>query len=53
MEACGESWLAGLPRSIELLKDAWGLSKFEFLSNLSYSYVLEGFQGESSYHFEA
>ena len=43
----GESWLAGLPKSIEQLKDAWGLSKLKPLSNLSYSYVLEGFQGES------
>jgi len=43
----GESWLTGLPRSVEQLKDAWGLSKLKPLSNLSYSYVLEGFQGEA------
>ncbi len=43
----GESWLSGLPRSVEQLKDAWGLSKLKPLSNLSYSYVLEGFQGEA------
>ena len=40
----GESWLAGLPRSVEQLKDAWGLSKLKPISNLSYSYVLEGFK---------
>lgn len=43
----GENWLAGLPRSVDQLKTAWGLSKLKPLSNLSYSYVLEGFQGES------
>src|ERR1700730_1064388 len=43
----GESWLAGLPRSVEQLKDAWGLSKLKPISNLSYSYVLEGFQREA------
>lgn len=40
----GESWLARLPRNIEELKNAWGLSDLKPLSNLSYSYVLEGFQ---------
>jgi len=43
----GESWLAGLPHMVDQLKTAWGLSKLKPLSNLSYSYVLEGFQGES------
>ena len=43
----GESWLAGLPRSVEQLKDAWGLSRLKPVSNLSYSYVLEGFQGDA------
>lgn len=43
----GESWLAGLHRSVDQLKTSWGLSNLKPLSNLSYSYVLEGFQGES------
>jgi len=43
----GESWLAGLPHIVDLLKTAWGLSKLKPLSNLSYSNVLEGFQEES------
>lgn len=42
----GENWLARLPLSIDGLKTAWGLSNLKPLSNLSYSYVLEGFQGE-------
>jgi len=40
----GESWLSGLPHSIEQLKTDWGLSKLKPHSNLSYSYVLEGFR---------
>ena len=40
----GKDWLAELPRTIDQLKDAWGLSRLTPLSNLSYSYVLEGFQ---------
>lgn len=43
----GENWLAGLHRSVDQLKTSWGLSNLKPLSNLSYSYVLEGFQGES------
>jgi len=43
----GESWLAGLPHRVDQLRTAWGLSKLKPLSNLSYSYVLEGFQGKS------
>lgn len=43
----GESWLAGLHRSVDQLKTSWGLSNLKPLSNLSYSYVLEGFQGAS------
>lgn len=43
----GEVWLAGLPQRIDQLKTAWGLSQLKPLLNLSYSYVLEGFQGEA------
>ncbi len=40
----GEEWLAGLRDTIDQLKEAWALSELKPLSNLSYSYVLEGFQ---------
>lgn len=41
----GKDWLAGLPRRIELLQNAWGLSELKPIPNLSYNYVLEGLQG--------
>lgn len=41
----GEDWLAGLPSIIEQVQHSWGLSKLKPFSNLSYSYVLEGMQG--------
>lgn len=43
----GELWLAELPRKIQHLQDAWGLSYLNPLSPLSYNYVLKGFQGAS------
>ncbi len=41
----GERWLAELPRKIEQLQHSWGLSGLKPYPNLSYSYVLAGFQG--------
>jgi streptomycin 6-kinase len=41
----GEDWLAGLPSRIEQLQRSWGLSELKPFPNLSYSYVLEGMQG--------
>lgn len=40
----GERWLAELPRKIEQLQRIWGLSGLKPFPNLSYSYVLAGFQ---------
>lgn len=42
----GEDWLTGLPSIIEQLQHSWELSKLKPFSNLSYSYVLEGMQGD-------
>lgn len=41
----GEGWLAGLPHRIEQLQRSWRLSELKPFPNLSYSYVLKGFQG--------
>ncbi len=41
----GKDWLAELPRRIEQLQRSWGLSELKPFPNLSYSYVLAGFQG--------
>jgi streptomycin 6-kinase len=41
----GEDWLVRLPDAIDRLTTMWKLSELKPLSNLSYSYVLEGFQG--------
>lgn len=41
----GKGWLAELPRRIEQLQRSWGLSELKPFPNLSYSYVLAGFQG--------
>lgn len=42
----GEEWLAGLPRNIEQLQRSWKLSELKPFPCLSYSYVLEGLQGD-------
>ncbi|MFZ4673987.1 MAG: hypothetical protein ACOYL1_06570 [Chlamydiia bacterium] len=41
----GEGWLSKLPRKVEQLQRSWGLSELKPFQNLSYSYVLAGFQG--------
>lgn len=41
----GEDWLAKLPSSIKQLQNSWGLTELKPFPNLSYSYVLEGMQG--------
>ncbi|HHT9168475.1 TPA: aminoglycoside phosphotransferase family protein [Legionella pneumophila] len=40
----GKQWLASLPDLIEQTKIAYGLSKLKPIINLSYNYVLSGFQ---------
>jgi streptomycin 6-kinase len=40
----GRQWLASLPRLIEQLEVAYGLSGLTQITNLSYNYVLSGFQ---------
>lgn len=42
----GENWLSGLSRQVKQLENLWELSKLRPFSNLSYNYVLSGFQGE-------
>ena len=41
----GRDWLLSVPKTIERLKNAWNLSELKPFPNLSYSYVLEGMQG--------
>ena len=40
----GKQWLASLPDLIEQMEIAYGLSKLKPIINLSYNYVLSGFQ---------
>lgn len=42
----GTKWLAGLSRQVQELETLWGLSQMKPLSNLSYNYVLSGFQNK-------
>ena len=42
----GETWVSFLPKLIQELKDLWGLSDLRPLENLSFHYVLAGFQGK-------
>ncbi|WP_341756234.1 MULTISPECIES: aminoglycoside phosphotransferase family protein [unclassified Candidatus Tisiphia] len=42
----GKVWLDNLPRIIDELAEEYGLSNLKLVDNLSYHYVLEGFQGE-------
>ena len=40
----GKQWLASLPRLIEQMEVVYGLSGLKQVTNLSYNYVLSGFQ---------
>jgi len=42
----GKQWLAGLPKLIVKMKIVHGLSDLRPVKNLSYNYVLSGFQGQ-------
>ncbi|WP_425363935.1 aminoglycoside phosphotransferase family protein [Candidatus Tisiphia endosymbiont of Hybos culiciformis] len=42
----GKVWLDDLPRIVDGLVEEYGLSNLKPVDNLSYHYVLEGFQGE-------
>ena len=42
----GKQWLADLPRVVVQIEKAYGLSGLKPVENLSYNYVLSGFQGE-------
>lgn len=42
----GRRWLGNLPQEIEHLEQLWGLTGLVPVDNLSYHYVLSGFQGE-------
>ena len=44
----GKQWLADLPRSIAQMEKIYGLSGLKPVENLSYNYVLSGFQGEKT-----
>lgn len=43
--AKAKTWLAYLPRLVEDMEKKWGLSDLKPVTNLSYNYVLAGFQG--------
>lgn len=43
----GQVWLERLPSLIKALETKWGLSKLNPLENLSYNYVLKGFQNSN------
>lgn len=40
----GKQWLSNLPKIIETLTAQWHLSELKPVTNLSYNYVLAGFQ---------
>lgn len=42
----GRSWLAGLPKQVEHLTSLWNLKNLQPLDNLSYNYILSGYQEE-------
>lgn len=42
----GRAWLAMLPEQVQQLEQLWGLSQLKPYGNLSYNYVLSGYQGE-------
>lgn len=41
----GRAWLKALPSTIDALANQWGLSNLAPIKNLSYNYVMTGFQG--------
>lgn len=43
----GRAWLAALPEQVQQLEHLWGLSQLKPYENLSYNYVLSGYQGET------
>jgi len=43
----GKDWIASLPKRVQELADLWGLDALQPFSNLSYNYVLEGYQKET------
>jgi streptomycin 6-kinase len=42
----GKNWLASLPEQVKQLENFWNLSQLKPFSNLSYNYVLSGFQNK-------
>lgn len=40
----GKAWLADLPKKVEQIATLWGLDHLHPFANLSYNYVLEGYQ---------
>ncbi len=42
----GKAWLATLPQEIERWKRTWGLRDLQPYSELTYNYVMSGFQGD-------
>lgn len=44
----GKAWFAELPRLVESLSSRLGLRDLKKITNLTYSYVLSGFQGNNS-----
>jgi streptomycin 6-kinase len=44
----GSLWLDELPKHVQQLEVLWGLSHLKPLDNLTYNYVLSGFQGDLS-----
>lgn len=43
----GEKWLLNLPKTIQYFETIWGLRELKPYPNLSYNYVLEGFQDDT------
>lgn len=40
-----KAWFEALPKLVEEITTNWGLSDLQVINNLSYNYVLSGFQG--------
>ncbi|AZL16352.1 hypothetical protein [Rickettsiales endosymbiont of Stachyamoeba lipophora] len=43
----GQDWLNQLPDLLRILPDKWDLSDLKSVENLSFNYILKGFQGKS------
>lgn len=43
----GRAWLAQLPSQLSHYKHLWGLSQLNHVENITYNYVLKGFQGKN------